>query len=47
MTTEKNRVLVHQLFAALNGGPEALAAARPAIFAPDEVSYFANQRLDY
>jgi steroid delta-isomerase-like uncharacterized protein len=38
---------VRRLFAALNGGSKALTAARPAIFTPDEVSYFASQRLDY
>jgi len=47
MSMELNQALVRQLFAALNGGPEALAAARPAVFAPDEVSYFAGQRFDY
>ncbi len=47
MSIEHNQALVRQLFAALNHGPEALAAARPAVFAPDEVSYFAGQRLDY
>ncbi len=47
MSIEHNQALVRQIFAALNHGPEALAAARPAVFAPDEVSYFAGQRLDY
>jgi steroid delta-isomerase-like uncharacterized protein len=47
MATEHNQALVRQLFEALNRGPEALADARLAIFAPDEVSYFASQRLDY
>jgi steroid delta-isomerase-like uncharacterized protein len=47
MSTEQNKALVRQFFAALNLGPEALAAVRPEIFAPDEVSTFAGQRLDY
>lgn len=47
MSIEQNKALVRRLFEALNTGLEATTAARPEIFAPDEVSYFAGQPFDY
>ena len=47
MSTEQNKALVRQLFAALNNGSEAMEAARPAIFAPNQIAHFAGQPLDY
>ena len=47
MAIEYNQAIVRELFTALNRGYQALTAARPAIFAHDEISYFAGQRLDY
>ena len=47
MSIEQNKAVVRRLYQALADGPQAMEAVRAEVFAPNAVSHFSGQTLDY